>query len=332
MIIIVEGTDASGKTTLVKAITEEITARGREVHSMHHGRPPELTRRCVLNEYVNNVDKWYGHGTVIVSDRWHWGERTYAPIKRPESDKDGYGLLGVAGWRWVELYLLSRGASTFWLRQPLDVVTRRLSQRGDDYVQVDELSGILGLYELAATLAPSLRGVVSPDEGLENTRALAATIVSQAAEVHGESLPLRPYPEYIGCRRPSVLLVGDRRNVDERYPNETRIPFMPVNHNSGDYLLSSLPESHWRSVGIVNGWEIGERMHALWEKIGRPPLVALGNEAEKSILKHGSTTMAETMVKVPHPQHARRFNHADREEYGARVVSSALESNGEQND
>jgi len=111
MLIVIEGTDASGKTTLVSEIQKQLNDLfPNNVEFFHKSKPEEMTRRWVLKDYVTSVENFDWTKKIAVADRWHWGEVTYAPLKRPESSSDGYGLLGVAGWRWVELFLSSRGA------------------------------------------------------------------------------------------------------------------------------------------------------------------------------------------------------------------------------
>jgi hypothetical protein len=116
MFIIVEGTDASGKTTLVNEIQKQLETLfpRKSIEFYHKSKPEQMTRRWVLEDYVTSIETGDWQNRIAVADRWHWGEVTYAPLKRPESSTDGYGLLGVAGWRWVELFLRSRGVAQFW--------------------------------------------------------------------------------------------------------------------------------------------------------------------------------------------------------------------------
>lgn len=140
---IIEGATCSGKTTLYDRVYQGLKDNAVQVHME---RPAELTRRWVLKEYVN---RWERHkDDAILADRWHWGEVSYAPIYRPETDLDGFGLLGRAGWRWTEMFLASRGAAIAHLTASNETLITRLRERGDDHVQNEhDLLRVSSLYE-----------------------------------------------------------------------------------------------------------------------------------------------------------------------------------------
>jgi hypothetical protein len=326
MFIVIEGTDASGKSSLIAEIQKQL---GANVELFHRGRPEVESRRWVLDEYVINVSNSYSlnRDKAHLSDRWHWGEVTYAPLKRPHTDTDGFGLLGVAGWRWVELFLLSRGITQFWLYQPLDVISQRLQDRGDDFVSVDELSQILDNYTKASKETASCLTLCPDSDSFSVLPELAASVIRIAREREQEANKLSKHVGYIGSPNPQVLLVGDKRNDK----TVTSLPFMPVDSNSGDYLLSCLPDPFWKTIGIVNGDDInGKPLQLLWQALGHPRIVALGRMAEK-FLKISGFTDADYNV-VPHPQYVRRFHHHDRMEYGMaieRLSKQTTEQQGE---
>lgn len=322
MFIVIEGTDASGKTSLVSEIKKQLAVKypRNEVEFFHKSRPEEMTRRWVLQDYVTSIENIDWSKRIALADRWHWGEVTYAPLKRPESGSgDGYGLLGVAGWRWTELFLQSRGVAQFWLYQPLDVITRRLNARGDDYVLASELGQILDLYENAASSCADLSARVAPDaDSLNELPILAGQIIAKAEQVQNDAKYLTQFPEYIGPRRPRVLLVGDKRNITKKYGEETMLPFMPVDGNSGEYLLTALQDPDWKQMGIVNANDTNSHeFDELWYTLGRPAIVVLGRLAERVIRAYGIPE--ERYVVVSHPQHVRRFFNSRKEEYGQAI-------------
>lgn len=331
MFIVVEGTDASGKSTLVSEIQNQLVSMfpNREVEFFHKSKPDEMTRRWVLNDYVNSIQNVDWSQRLAVADRWHWGEVTYAPLKRPESNSDGYGLLGLAGWRWVELFLASRGVHQFWLYQPLDVIQRRLSSRGDDYITADELEKILAQYKLAANEVATEFETLSPSsESLDEVPKLAETIINNAHYAMNQAKDLTPFPWYIGRRDPRVLLVGDRRNIKDAYGEETILPFMPVDGNSGDFLLSSLPSEFWKTIGLINiNDEHVTKTQELWQVLKQPKIIALGRLAEKGLKAHGFTE--DQYVVLPHPQHVRRFFNSRKLDYGQEIFSQSQQYNRE---
>jgi hypothetical protein len=321
MFIVIEGTDASGKSSLIYSIEQELKKRYPESHltMFHKGRPDELTRRWVLNDYVNSIEKRNWFRSIALSDRWHWGEVTYAPKYRPQTNTDGYGLLGIAGWRWVELFLMSRGVAQFWLYQPLDVIERRLQFRGDDFVDVEDLKEILHNYHAAASVSCIIEKITPPEDSFDEIPKIAEYIVEVSVRVEEMCQKLEIFPHYIGNPNPRVLLVGDERNISKKYGEETRLPFMPVDGNSAEYLLSSLPEHLWREVGIININDPGvkESFSALWNQLGFPRIVVLGRLAEKTL---ASIPIHQDYYTVlPHPQYVRRFFNTQKESYGEAI-------------
>lgn len=327
MFIAIEGTDASGKSSLCDEIAKQL-GETSEVQRLHKGRPEEESRLWALNEYAIHHEKRNFSVETVVSDRWHWGEVTYAPLKRPHTCvEDDFGLLGIAGWRWVELFMASRAMSQFWLYQPLEVIQKRLAGRGDDFVSVDELSVVLGLYSKAAEATCSVL-LTSPDaDSVDQIPELASQLIKIAESKTSDAAKLSPFKEYIGKPSPRALLVGDQRNGT----TYTILPFMPINSNSGEYLMTALTEGTWRDVGIVNSEDLaGERLRELWKCLGLPPVVALGRSAERRIVESGIPRSAVSVV--PHPQYVRRFHHRDKEEYGKaieRIINNTVSEGDE---
>jgi len=325
MFIVIEGTDASGKSSLIAAVEHELNERFATTPTrlFHKGRPDEQTRRWVLNDYVTSIETINWFNCIGLSDRWHWGEVTYAPKFRPSTNKDGYGLLGKAGWRWVELFLMSRGVAQFWLYQPLDVIQQRLASRGDDFVDVDDLSDILKQYEIACGSSNIIAKIEPPADSVDLIPEVAKYVVDNAEQVELMAAKLEPFPFYIGNPNPKVLLVGDTRNIVKKYGEETKLPFMPVDGNSAEYLLTAMSEELWRAVGIININDEGvkDSFLELWRTLGFPRIVVLGRLAEKTL---ASIPVHEDYYSVlPHPQYVRRFFNKSKEEYGDAILRVA---------
>ena len=137
MIIATEGVDGAGKSTIAQRLADEIQRRypNDRVEVWHRGVP----ERHVLEEYGTDIEKVREENPVrhIVTDRWHLGPLVYAPIYR---DTGPYGELGVAGFRWIELLLAARGARMNIVTQPLEKIVKRLTARGEDYLQPEHVA------------------------------------------------------------------------------------------------------------------------------------------------------------------------------------------------
>jgi hypothetical protein len=321
--IIIEGPTCAGKSTLIKAVLDHELIRNTPT-AVHMGRPDELTRRWALKEYVNRWEKLKpGSDGDLVADRWHWGEVTYAPIYRPDTDNDGYGLLGRAGWRWTEMFLASRGAVIGMVTANNETLAQRLEDRGDDHVQnLDELFRVASLYEIARRDSMNVAAIhdTSPDEtDDEKYQTFVTSLVEEAGRRQELAKEITSrWRRYTGSLTPQILLVGDKRNVTKKYGNETYLPFMPVSGNSGEFLLNALPDMTWRTAGMVNGVE-SKSLKPLWKKLGQPTVIALGKEAEGALQAQG----VEITATVPHPQFVRRFHTSRQREYGQTIVDAA---------
>jgi hypothetical protein len=319
MFIAVEGTDASGKSTLVKAVASKLQAsQGATVNLFHKGAPKDLSRKGVLSEYVESIQNYNWFSATAVADRWHWGEVTYAPIKRRHTNVDGFGLLGVAGWRWTEMFLRARGITQFWLYQPLEVIHERIETRGDDFVTSDELDHILSLYKFAFRSTLSCVRLSPGRDSFDSVNDLADDVIKDAKKLQLEVQHLERFTWYIGPPQPKALLVGDERQ-DE---TDTMLPFKPSGANSADYLLNALPDETWREYGIINSADVyGEDIIRLIEALGNPRIIALGRMAEKRLRQ--SSLYESSYSVLPHPQHVRRFHYSDQAEYGRAIESFA---------
>jgi hypothetical protein len=187
-------------------------------------------------------------------------------------------------------------------------------------LQVGELGQILDLYELAAANSAGLAGRLTPAaDSFDSVPHLARHIINRAEAFQEDAQALVQFPEYIGSRYPRVLLVGDTRNITKKYGEETILPFMPVDGNSGEFLFTALESDKWKTMGIVNVNDMSpERFEDLWCTLRRPPVLALGRLAERGIRRANIPDYLYTVTS--HPQHVRRFFHSKKEEYGQAIT------------
>lgn len=325
MFIAIEGSDGAGKSSLIEAIKTELCNRqpDLQIADHHKSRPPEETRECLLYEYATSLENTDLYTSTHVADRWHWGERTYAPIKRPHTNTDGYGLLGKAGWRWVELFMQSRGMAQFLLFQKLDVIRARVAERGDDYIDLSELEAIYNAYVETSQVAVLAETIMPGSTGLDSLPQFARHIIDVARAAAERTAFLRAYPNYIGSARPQLLIVGDDRSDHNEFANSTKLPFVPTVESDAEFLLNSLPEDLWKHVGIVstNGTSADE-LSNLHKQLGRPMIAALGIKAERLILK--TTIYVNDYAAIRDPQYV--WSDA-RNEYGLQLQEISKRKN-----
>src|SRR5580765_4211415 len=133
MLIIIEGPDGVGKTTLAESLAKELAESGDEVELLHRGPP----KSHPLDEYVLPLlDYVPGLGRHVICDRWHWGEAVYPQVL------DRTSLLDDPVFRYIEMFLRSRGALVVRPYASLELLTSRLLVRGDNLIGVDQLEEI----------------------------------------------------------------------------------------------------------------------------------------------------------------------------------------------
>lgn len=302
MLILVEGPNASGKTTLVEKLVRHLKRRcpTDKVKVIHRG-PPTLHP---VYEYVYPLlDYRPERGEHIICDRWHWGELVYPRLlDRPT-------MMDVGVWRYVEMFLRSRGATVAYPYVEVSILQRRLRTRGDDLV-----SPALALDESRAFTAARGRSslpvtILWREPVWEDIDRLL-----QLGKIHSERASvLNDLVTYVGPPQPSHLLVGDTRNDRDTAP--TLGPaFGPLPGTSGHYLLNSLPED--TSRGIMNANDVDSLANA-WTVLGKPPVTTLGVNATRRARACGIACSS-----VPHPQFVRRFLHRYGREYGQLIKTT----------
>lgn len=313
-LLIVDGADATGKTTLAHAIVEQGDLR------YEHRGPPESDP---FDEYETSLLGFRPREDAVIFDRYHVGELVWPKIFGRKTSYTPEQHLHV------ELFLRSRGAVLVACHGKWTTVRDRLRTRGDEV-----LVGAKGERQLERALA-------SFDQQLRASRllktwhsiedpVLISTLLAQArSRARASAAALDITSELIGeLERPSVLLVGDRRK-----DGSAGMPFCP-NHglNSSLFLMRSLLESGLAlsRIAIVNSRVSDSRgvrhLADLREQLGRPKVVALGSRASASLeslgIPHGRTH---------HPQYIRRFFYNQDALY-ARSLSAASLAAGDTRD
>lgn len=298
MLIIIEGPDLAGKTTLAGRVTEELKRRyPNDVIETWHAGPPKLHP---LDEYERPFFGYRpGRGVHVVCDRLHWGEYVYPQVMKRDTQ------LTREIWAHLELFLSSRGAFVVHCTASSTQLRKRMADRGDDYV--NEAQAIMArdrFYDADRfSILPRImsENVMHPD--------VPETIVGLAESHEQLCLGLNPYLTYVGRPQPELLLLGDVRGGSPSL-HGLAPAFQPLKNNSGAYLLRTLTGRPWAGVGIANACDV-DNVRELWDALGKPETVALGRNA--------SRTVTWDHRAAPHPQWVRRFHYGQRDDYGRQL-------------
>lgn len=294
MLMILEGPDGAGKSTLVRSLRNVL---GDIAYVMDAGPPT----RHPLDEYELPLLK-LPDDRHIICDRWHLGEAVYPAVLRRATDWD------VAVERHLYMFMRSRGAFVILMLSTHDELVARVELRGDDLITAGQLQQITDGYE---RLNAQHFNMIARGRG-----ELWQHIISMARAVSDVSAPLQQFETYVGPPRPSVLLLGERRAVGTNEPRSGLPAFMPYRNTSGHFLLSHLDVIN-HNVGIANACDVDDA-HALWKTLGEPPTVALGVRASGRLddanVPHGIAL---------HPQFVRRFLHQHGDTYASGILDAA---------
>lgn len=151
-VLIFEGCDASGKTTIQEILREII----RHAFLIHTSAPVKGNSK---EYFYNLLDKLTDFASIINQplffDRFHVGELVYGSIFRPETIDDA---VKEKMFR-LEERLAEKEAKMVYITASPDTIVNRLKKRGDWYVQPSDVQRILDKYEqmLAKSRLPIFR-------------------------------------------------------------------------------------------------------------------------------------------------------------------------------
>jgi hypothetical protein len=313
VLIIVEGPDLAGKSTLVEAIEDAIHLTcPDDVVNVTSAGPPTMHP---LDEYVTPLLGYRpGRDIHVICDRWHWGERVYPMLLGRHTEYD------LATHRYVEYFLQSRGAIVVQVVCDDDTLAQRHRRRGDDLVELHQLPALRVAY-VRAQRESILNGLITdvpPSRQGGDLNALALRIIKFARQAEHLAVPLSQYTTYVGHPAPELLLLGDVRHEYRDVPraelathcaSDRRPAFMPYPATSGQYLLRALTMTNLLvvnefRVGIMNACDVDDAS-AAWTTLGCPEVVTLGTKAADclEVPWHWQTYVR----RAPHPQYVRRF-------------------------
>jgi thymidylate kinase len=307
-LILLEGADLSGKSTLAQALSERWeTATGARAIVWRAGPPdPKVSIRDQYERpfFEAQHEVRPNQLDLLICDRWYLGELVYGPLLR------GKSRLTPLMQRHLEGVLTSLGALQVVVDVTDEVRAKRFAERGDDLVSFQQATDAARRYRQLRTAGLATTWVDGATTSSMRQAGLLLTTARREATAAAELWPLHR-GGYVGPRRPELLLVGDRRNG-----GDLPAPFPPYSEaGCSTYLWEALAQ--FPPVGLVNANE-SSQVGTLYAALKRPRVVALGRLASVALqslgVPHGT---------VPHPQWWKRFRHHDQSEYGAAIRRAA---------
>lgn len=279
MIVVLEGIDKTGKTTLAKAL---------EAKGFTYMRCSQPTGDPYL-EYMG-ILKACEAKTLVVLDRFCYGELVYGPLYR------GVSKLSPTQLRNLELKLLALDGRLVYCHDTKEAIAGRFVTDGETFAKAELLPQMLERY--AAVVKASILPVTKHQLGVcDLTKpALLAGLVS----FNGLT---RPYlPDMVGNQQhPRLILVGERRNAklvpeyqDYRQPFDFGL--------SSQWLFAELERAAWPLSRTLILNSDNPKLAEL-QRFEYAAVVALGKVAAQRLYAAGIKHVA-----VGHPAYERRFH------------------------
>lgn len=286
--IVLEGADCTGKTTLAEKLHEEL---GWEV--WHSGAATSGYLDFWLKPLINHPNQ------DLILDRWHLGDLVYGPIWRGQT-------MNFQTLMAIELALQVRGATLIHTYAEPWLTAARLKERGDLLVGPDEIVGHMEAYRsvIPRSILPTVTW------SFDRLGQLPMTEIRdrhQRADWYREAFPSMPG---VGNLHPYYIFVGERpnpRKVDESFD----VPFAVG--TAGEWLFDALEELDllgdlYLTNAIKSDGDrdmVAQEVQWVRRLNKNSKVVALGGEASKILERHKIHHEV-----VQHPAYARRFHYA----------------------
>lgn len=284
-IVVLEGPDGGGKTTLAQSLVKNHGYRYVHVTAPKPGED-------VLNTYATLLYAAHKDGKDIVFDRLHLGEFVYGDIFR------GSNSLGREGLHLILRLVNAYDVRVFVCLPPFGEALKNWKAKKEDFAKTP--AKYAEVYEYFERMI-----------GTYNWGYPSSYDYTRHPDPYAKSTPLTLPPEVVGAHEASFLFVGDQAN----HPN-LDVPFMSLS-GSSHYLYECLHAAGFREreMRFMNARKIsGELNSVLAASRGsgnRLSVVALGGRAAKVC----SGAVFSDVSHVPHPAYWKRFHSGETEIY-----------------
>jgi len=235
VLIVIEGADGVGKTTLCRTLAAHATDQGWPVTQLHAGPPVPGT--LLIDQYERPLvalrESCLSATELVILDRWHLGEQVYGPMLR------GKNQLTDAQFEHCELLLEALGAVKIVITASRMTITKRLEIRGDPVVTTGQSLFANVIFNELSHRIPGWRTLQSPLGAVDDERWATALLADLMVSQLGVRR-LIGHPGYVGSTTPRLLLVGDIPGGRWSDCDGIQPAFYPVVPNSASYLLDAL--------------------------------------------------------------------------------------------
>ena len=282
--IVLEGIDKSGKTTLANYFATQ----GYKIIkcSAPTGDPYREYAEKILNADDNTV-----------FDRLLWGEMVYGKIKR------GGSLLDDNKFNNLELLLKARNATLIYCSADVNFLKAKFKSENETFTLENEIELVLTGYQGVRRV--SILSVVEHRIPTNKIYHLELKITPEVIKMS----------RYVGDLNPEIVFVGEVNNENVYKINGYQDISLPFDFGrSSELIKSTIKTLGLKSYGLTNlikFWNNNSTMIFDELEVLKPrKIVALGELVYKRLSKK-----FDNVVKVWHPSYARRFHYHNLDDY-----------------
>lgn len=279
MLIVIEGPDGSGKTTLAKQLAERF---GLTYH--HEGPPPkDIPALEHYGAVLENLRQ-----EKVVFDRFALGERVYGPVLR------GVDGLGEEGWNLIQRLFRATNVFTILCLPAYDTCYRAWSSGREELVKDNfQFNAIYNRY-----FGYKGSNLIDYDYTESGSFEQLCRVVDRWFKT------LKPLPPgYVGNVGYTYLFVGERGSNPKA---KHSLPFFATT-GSSEYLNRAIKAARFSEydIALVNAYANDGTPRDLIEA---PMTIALGKIAVDAVLRARAKGRKGPLSEMPHPQYWKRFH------------------------
>lgn len=305
-LVILEGPDCAGKTTLMNDLRKELSGT---VRTVHHGPYSGITADQLPRFYVESMFPLF-EGEQMLMDRCWLSEPIYGLAYR-----GGQNRVGHVARRQLERMALRHGAVVALCLPPWETVKASwLARKGanEEAEYLDKIEQLEVVYNAYAQLEESTDlPVVRYDytRHRSQVRMLASKLIWASDGVHREW-----HIKSAGSASPKVILVGEKPSEPTNRDTAWQFPFCSFGSGSSGWVTQHLMNAGIRERELF--WVNADSGLYSLKEMWSVPIIALGQEAAKRV---ASDVGREPDAVVSHPQYHKRFKAGEDYELAATI-------------
>lgn len=294
MLVVIEGVDKAGKSTLAERLKREL---GWNI--VHFGKPGPKP----ANEYA----EFLKYGENMICDRFYVGELVYGPLLRGKHSMTALEIITI------ERMCRKAGMILVHVDPEYGIIATRLMLLGDELINAEQNEKA---YKMFKDVVPT-----------RNTGQIVRWVQGTTVQHVTETIRMMVDRDILLYERAKEscsgigTVIGEKLVfVGESLNDKTTWIGMPFDSGaSAEYLLTAMASIavDESKVYITNSDKITQKEVDFLKGTGSTKFISLGNKAYDKL-----KTLGISSAKIPHPGYWRRFHHYDLAKYSNQIAKA----------